>query len=331
MLLLTAFSPGYLLRQAAGQWRIVRRRRKLTEVLPSLAPEQRAKIVLVRDAAAFGRDRVGLKAGRSFTTYYDTGGRPVSYVVSACPKDKLEPVTWWFPIAGRVPYKGYFKLEDARAEKARLEARGLDVSLDGVAAYSTLGWFADPLFSSLLAWPDFRLAELTIHELVHGTVYSKRDGDFNEGLASFIGGEAALRFLKERDGPEAPSVREAEALRDDDRRVEVLLRGVQAKLKELYASGLPLEEKLRRRETAFAEADKDFKELRPALHSSEYDGLMHGFNNAVLLANLRYEGGDLFEKAFREEDGDFARFLRRAKKAAKAKEPLKAMAEPAAP
>jgi predicted aminopeptidase len=158
------------------------------------------------------------------------------------------------------------------------------------------------------------LAELILHELVHGTVYSKKSGDFNEALASFVGGEAALAYFAVRDGPEAPSVAEGRRLRERDRHDEEFFRKLHAELAELYAGPLARDAKLAAREDVFAKARAAEPELVPA-----------GFNNASLLGELRYSGLDVFEKAFEKEGRDFRRFLERARRAARSKDPFGAM------
>ncbi len=321
-LALCGCSPGYVMRQARGQLRLLRRREPIEKAAARLGPEARSKLDLIAEARRFGEERIGLAKTRSFTTYVDLGDRPVTYVVSACPKDSLEPVTWWFPIAGKVPYKGYFERAQAEQEKAHLESQDLDVALGGAAAYSTLGWFSDPVYSTMLEMSDFRLAELVLHEMTHATVYSRHDGDFNEALATFVGGEAALRFFRERRGEDSPGLREGKKLMERDRRVDAVLKRAKAELEALYRSPKTREEKLRERAALFASGRARLAEVLPGAAG---DGPLDEPNNAKLLAELRYSGVEAVARAFEEEERDFARFFARARRAAKAEDPFAAL------
>lgn len=282
-------SGCYLAKQAEGQLHIMLSQRPVEGMLedPGVPAETRAKLRLVRDIKSFGEAHMGLTRSGSYTRYYDTGGKPVSYIVSACRKDRFEPYTWWFPIVGTVPYKGYFRRADAAAEARALADQGYDVSLRPVAAYSTLGWFADPVLSTMMDDPEEDLAALILHELTHGTLYLPGGTDFNEGLASFVGYQGALEFARWRFGPRSPVyARAVEAFADEERR-DARAKEIFRKLEELYASELPSEEKVRRRDE------------------------VAGFrvNNAEVLMGRRYGRYDEFRSIFEQAGGEWERFF----------------------
>lgn len=325
---LLALGGCYYLAQARGQIDILTGREPVDAVLASgkLGAADLGKLKLVAEAREFGERTVGLAKSDNYTTFYDTKGRPVSYVVSACRKDRFEAATWWFPIVGTLPYKGFFSLDDALAEARSLEAHGWDVSVRTVAAYSTLGWFSDPIFSTMLKNDDAELVALILHELTHGTVFATGHGDWNEALATFVGEEAARQFFRARFGEGSAELKEAEARFEDLARVDAFAGRVHGRLQKLYASGRPAEEILSLREQAWAEARDEFEAVRRTLRSRDWDGLYRGrINNAEVQAQRRYGRLEEFAKAFERAGRDWAAFWTKMREAAKAEDPFKAM------
>jgi predicted aminopeptidase len=177
---------------------------------------------------------LGLRLRGQYTSYAEwAGDRVVTSVVATRPGE-IEPAGFRFPIVGEVPYKGFFDAARAEAEAASLRAQGLDVCVVPVPAYSTLGWFDDPVTTPLLRLPPGRLAETLLHELVHATVFAESAARFNEGVATFVGQEAALRFFEARDGAGgASAARERERVAESRRVADVLGR-LRAAIAELY-------------------------------------------------------------------------------------------------
>jgi predicted aminopeptidase len=202
VLLLPALCGCYLVTQAMGQLRVLLNSQRIQTLLtdPKVPDDVKLKLRLVHEIKEFGEDELGLKPSRNYESFYDTKGQPITYIVSACRKDRFQPHLWWFPIVGDVPYKGFFAKEDAVAEAKELETQGYDVSLGTAAAYSTLGYFPDPVLSTMLEYPEEQLVALLLHELTHGTIYLPGGTDFNEGLASFVGWQGALEFARRRHG-----------------------------------------------------------------------------------------------------------------------------------
>ncbi len=183
---------GYYLQAAKGQYQILADREPVARLLASSdTPEAlRHRLDLADRVRRFAIERLGLQGTRTFTQYTDIGRRYVVWNVVAAPAYDLAPKTWCFPIAGCVAYKGYFDEIDAHAEGDTLRAEGLDVIVYGVKAYSTLGWFADPLLNTYIHDPESALIAIIFHELAHQLVYVQNDSAFNEAFATAV--ETAL-------------------------------------------------------------------------------------------------------------------------------------------
>ena len=192
---------------ARGQLRVITNSTPIAEIAEHPRPADPQRHTRLRFVAAvrdYGRERIGLDVRDQYTCFYDTGGRPLSWNVSASPPDRFEPYLWRFPIVGAVPYKGFFEIDRAQKERSILQSKGLDVSLSQVSAYSTLGFFADPVLSTMLKYSDDSLATLLLHELTHATAYAPGHTDFNESLATFVGRRGSLDFLSEHYGASSP-------------------------------------------------------------------------------------------------------------------------------
>jgi predicted aminopeptidase len=190
----------FVLRGAYEQGRLMLRRRPLTEALAdSTLPEAwRENIRLVIEARTFADTALGLAPGASFTTFAEVGRDTLVLVLSAAPKDALEPYRWWFPIVGSVPYHGYFSRARAEAAVRDFEARGYDTSLRPAAAFSTLGWFNDPLLSTTVRGHRAAVVETVIHEMTHTTLYVPGATPFDESLANLVGHRGAEAFFRAR-------------------------------------------------------------------------------------------------------------------------------------
>jgi predicted aminopeptidase len=190
----------YLARAGWAEARILWRRHPIAALAadPATDAKTRGKLGLVLAARGFAADSLHLTTGESFTTYSALDRDTLVLVVSAAYRDTLAFHTWWFPVVGSVPYKGYFHAADALAEAASLEREGYDTIVRPASAFSTLGWFNDPLLSTTLAEDSASLANTVIHELLHNTFYAPGSSAFNESFANFVGSRGAERFFMER-------------------------------------------------------------------------------------------------------------------------------------
>ncbi len=192
----------YGIGQGVGQMKIVWNARPIKEVLndPAVNDSIKAKLLYIEEVKKFAIDSLGLKPSRNYTTFFDQHGKPVLWVLTAAEKYQLKPYEWKFPVIGTVGYKGFFDVEKGKKKEKELDALGYDTDLGVVSAWSTLGWFRDPILSGMLRRSEGQLAELIIHEMTHATLYIASNVDFNENLASIIGEEGAILFLQHKYG-----------------------------------------------------------------------------------------------------------------------------------
>lgn len=225
----------YYAHVAKGQGELVVNRRDVSKVLrdPSTDATTRQRLALSQEARRFATDHLGLPDNRSYTSYVKLDRPYVVWNVFAAPRFSVSPVQHCFPFAGCVAYRGYFTKQKAQAEAARLEASGDDVYVGGVPAYSTLGWFSDPILSSMMRWDDDELASTIFHELAHQLIYVKDDSAFNESFASFVQ-EEGLREWRQSRG--LPPQDDHEKTMDDG--FTWLVMDLRDRLKTLYASGV---------------------------------------------------------------------------------------------
>jgi predicted aminopeptidase len=291
LLLSSCWTGNYLAQQGVGQLRILNGRRKITDVIAdrSTSADLRARLSLARAARQFGVERLGLRGGDNFTRFYDTGGRPVAWNLTAAPKDSLQPVTWNFPIAGRVPYLGFFREADANREAARLRAAGFDVYVRDVSAYSTIGWLSDPVYTSMLDGPPERIVEVVLHEMFHGTVYLPGAGSWNESLATFVGLQGAARFFAESGRADVGPKMFADAKRHTEtaRMFSDFLRPFVVELEALYRAHPP--DLPARRAEVFAKIRAEFLRRWPGREKASFlNGDQGGLNNAVIASFAVY-------------------------------------------
>ena len=202
VLLYLALTPTgrYLSRAGWEEARILWRRRDIADIVADTAvpAATRAKLRMVLDARAFASNVLGLKVGHSFTSFSQLDNDTLVLVLSAAYRDRLEHYRWWFPLVGSVPYKGWFDFDVARREEANFQSRGFDTYLRPASAFSTLGWFNDPLVSTTLRSDTLALANTVIHELTHNTYYAPGQAEFNESFANFVGARGSREFFRAR-------------------------------------------------------------------------------------------------------------------------------------
>jgi predicted aminopeptidase len=295
-------SPVYLAKAGWAEMKILRGRRPLTEVIEDRRTDEdtRRKLLLARQARAFAIHKLGLDAGDSYTSFTQLETDTLAWVLSAAHKDRLESKTWWFPIVGRVPYKGYASQNGAEKARRKLDAEGLDTYLRTTSAFSTLGWFADPLLSSLLRYDEVDLVETILHELSHNHLFVPGQVRFNESFATFVGRVGAIRFFCGPDGTpqDPPECQRAQERWKDYQAFSSFLDGFITELRAVYSDpNLSVEEKVAGREALFREYQQRYlpEAQAPEAEASTQgvSPLVRGFlgrplNNAILLARMRY-------------------------------------------
>jgi predicted aminopeptidase len=278
--------------------------------------ENAAFVQRIGDIRRFAMEELGLRESANYTRYVEIDRDYLAAVVSASARDSFTRHEWWFPVVGAVPYKGFFNPEDARKEAEKLRKKEKDVWVRGVDAFSTLGWFRDPLYSYMRDYPAHRLAELIIHELLHATVFLKGRVQFNEELAEFVGTEGGRLYIAKTFGVDSEEYRRIMASKGDNAAYAAFIRGLINELEVLYAGGLGKEEKLQQKEAIIQEAQKRFEENYDTLFQSDnYRGFAKlPVNNAYLeLFRLYYEENHYFQDLYERSGRDLPRFIAAAK------------------
>ena len=305
---LAGCEAGYIARAAYEESLLLWRRQPIDGVLArgDLSPEVRASLETVLKVRGFAQDGLGLNVGGAYTSISEVDQGAIAWVVMAAPRDSLEPYTWWFPIVGRIPYRGYFNRDRAEAEAAEMEQRGYDTMVRPAVAFSSLGFFNDPLLSNLLRLDRVELAGVIVHELFHRTYFLASDVMFDESAATYVGSAGAVKFFEAAAGPGSADAEAARGVLDADLKFARFLNDEATRLNGLYKSGLPREEILKRRATLFAAINADYARLKPHLSGLErFDLDKQPINNAVLINYLIYfHDLDSFAKLDRIYGGD---------------------------
>ncbi len=304
----------YLSHGAWEEAKILSRRKPISDILadPSTSPEVKAKLTVVEAARKFAHDSLGLNTGKSFTTYSHVEHDTLVLVLSAAYRDKLVPYTWWFPIVGRVPYKGFFDFAAGRQAAADLAERGFDVYLRPSSAFSTLGFFNDPLLNTALSADSMELANTVIHEVTHNTFYAPGSVPFNESFASFVGARGAAQFFRARGDSAAAAT--VDARWHDDK----ILGAFWASLSHTIDSAFKAHPndraaRLGVRDTIYAAARKTLTDsIAPMLSTvSPIYAQRVRLDNAALLAHQIYGSGlEDFDRLWEKNGYDLRRTIR---------------------
>jgi predicted aminopeptidase len=323
-------SGCYLMQAAGGQMAIAAKREPIAKVLldAHTPPELRARLEYVAAARDFASRELGLPDNDSYRSYADLGRPFVVWNVFATPEFSVEPRRWCFPIAGCVVYRGYFNEESARRYARKLRRHGDDVAVGGVAAYSTLGHFKDPVLSSMLGWSDAQLAATLFHELAHQVVYIPGDSEFNESFATVVEEAGLERWLAERQRTQELAVWQQQRDRQAD--FIALLLKARDKLRTLYQSALPDDEKRNRKQYEFGELKLDYAKLKQ-LQWNGYGGYDRWFErtltNAHLVSAATYYGCvPGLRRVLNEVGGDLPRFYDAVKQLAREDRSARALA-----
>jgi predicted aminopeptidase len=302
-------SVSYYGQLASGQLQLLRAREPVADVVadPSRDQKLRAHLAQSQKARTFASEHLHLPDNQSYRLYADIGRPYVVWNVFVTPEFSLKPQNHCFPIAGCVAYRGYYSQSAARGEAAMQRLQGMDVSIGGVEAYSTLGWFNDPIISSMMGWGDERLATLIFHELAHQRVYVKDDTEFNESFASFVEQEGTRQWRASRGL--APD-NGAQVQRRDQ--FTQLVLDTRTRLETLYALPLPADQMRQRKAAEFERLRSEYRQLRDSQWAGDrrYDAWVNApMNNARLLPFGLYDQWvPGFSALFQQEGGDWVRF-----------------------
>ena len=294
-----------------GHWELLRKREPIAELLRSgtLAPELRARLELLTEVRRFAVSALALPDNDSYTSYVDLQRDFVVWNVFAAPEFSLDLHESCFLFVGCLSYRGFFAQDDATAYAAGLRQQGYDTYIGGVAAYSTLGWFDDPLLSTMLRWETPRLIKVMLHELAHQVVYLRGDTAFNEAFATAVAEQGYRRWLAHTGN--AANAESPDSERREADFIELVLseRGA---LAGIYASGESSEAMRTRKAATFAELEQRYAGWRARWNDYRgYDDFTTGLNNAKIASLVAYHDRvPAFEAILAGVDYDFAAFYR---------------------
>jgi len=248
---------SYLTQAMAGHFRIMNSRKPVEKILETDKVDQASKnkLLLALEIRDFAIRELSLPENKSYTVYSEIKGEYPGWNVYAAPEFSVIPKTWCFPIAGCVVYHGYFKKEKAVKFANKLEDKGFDVYIAPFGAYSTLGYYNDPILSNHLRYDSIRLAELIIHELAHQRFYDKGNSQISEGFAVTVERAGVLRWLESLERPDQAE-RAKISWDRDDRNIERILK-TRNELNEVYLSGLDTLAMVQKKDSMLTELSQD--------------------------------------------------------------------------
>jgi len=317
---------GFYQQAVSGQMRLLAAREDVDEVLgrPDLEPELRVALLDSKAVLAYAHDALGLAADGRYSDYVALDRDYVVWNLVVTPIDSVAPRTWCFPVAGCVSYRGYFSEARAQANAAMFDPAEFDTWVGGVPAYSTLGWFDDPLLSSFIFWPPPARAELLLHELAHGELYVGGDTEFNESFATFVAQTALPGYLGDADDAALEAHRQ---LGRERRRFNSLLLLLRDRLSADFDAldALPVNERrLKARQlsdTRYTQASACFKQVADEFRDPRWSRYFEAEPNLARLSLVgayhRWVGA--FHTLFVQSQSDYQRFFQAAAKLAESR------------
>lgn len=303
----------YLSHLGKGQIEIIYNREKIDDLIETkkYSEEWTEKFELVRDARSFAIEKLALSPKGGYQYFTKLERNEVGWHVTASEPLSFDSYTWWFPIVGSVPYKGYFDLEKVKEEEEKLIKKGLDTRLRITAGYSTLGWFSDPLLSPQLRLRKDELVALVIHEMAHATLYWNGDSVFNESYASFVEETGTKMFYSRGLYEKEQEILETRSrAKKENEFIHSEIRKTAEELKGLYSSDLKREKKLEKKQEIIEEYRKrilNSKDKIKFLNKEKFAKVK--LNNENFTGVLRYHsGGKFFQHLLEESGSDFSIF-----------------------
>jgi predicted aminopeptidase len=306
-------SVGYVLKSAYFQAELLGKREPIQDLRSQdqFNEDELRALDRIRDVKHYGAE-IGLKATDNYDTFAADWDRKI-WNLSACEELEFKPKKWTFPIVGKIPYLGFFRRQDADPWIKRLENKGYETYIRTAGAYSTLGWFKDPVLPGMLKWNDYRLADTVLHELAHATIWIKGSVKFNESFANFVGEVAAFEYLDNRFGPTSTQMLNALKNFEDLQKWRALLRDLYQDLDTVYSNQtLNDSEKRRQKEALFASMTERVVMAQFQNPDRFHRAVAKGtWNNARMIQYKTYNHNrDYFRAIYEQENRDLLRFMR---------------------
>lgn len=309
---------GYYLQSIEGQMQLLQERQSIAAVIanPTTPPTLNAKLTRVLEIRDFASRELKLPDNSSYRGYADLRRQYVVWNVFAAGEFSIKPQQWCFPIAGCVGYRGYFAKAEAEAQAREMRDEGLDVFVSGVSAYSTLGWFDDPVLNTFIHYPEYELARLIFHELAHQVAYAENDSKFNESFAVAVELEGVRRWI----AAHGDNKMRAKFERSQLRRTQFaeLVLNYRSELGALYRERLAPDAMRNRKAAVFAAMKQDYQRLKIEWGGfAGYDRFFHSVNNANLASVAIYHAlVPQFQQMIARHNGDLAAFYDEVKRLA---------------
>jgi predicted aminopeptidase len=312
---------GYYAQAIHGEYEILAHRKSIEKLIADSRTPAKLKeqLQLVQRLREFARTDLKLPVDGNYDKYVDVHRKYVVWDVQAAPEFSIAPKTWHYPFVGTLAYRGYFSEKEARAYGDRLRKEGFDVYVDGVEAFSTLGWFKDPILSTFINTSEPELAEILFHELGHKRVFASGDTDFDEAYATEVGQEGARRWLRMKG--DSKLLEDYEALIARDSQFVHLIMATRERLQKVYAGSPAQVAELRReKQNVFDDLLRQYADLKAGWggYSGYDDWFSHDLNNAKLntVANY-YDYLPGFDRLLHENGGDLEKFYAAVERLAK--------------
>ncbi len=300
----------YVTKQGYYQVKLLWGQQPISEALQrdAISHQQRENLKLILAIKDFATQDLAFLQNNNYTTV-NLQWNHTLYSVSGSKPLRFEPYTWWFPIVGKVPYKGFFDKSDAIKEKARLTSKNLDVQMATVSGYSSLGYFQDPVWPQMLDLPTVFLVELIIHELAHATIYFKNQTDFNESFANAVGKIGALAFLKKHFGKKSQEYQSAILIYDDEALYNTHMWQLYQQLEAIYKSEQSSIEKQTLKKQTISYSIATYRNI-PFSTSYFKNRILTGINNASLMSFKRYHSEqNNFERLLSHCEHNWRKFI----------------------
>lgn len=302
-------APSFTLRATTEEYKILSKKESLEVLLQQkeTSEQLRHKFKLVIAARDFASAN-GLQPRGSFSEYADINRDVLVWVLSAAPQTSLQAYNWWFPIVGSIPYKGFFVESEAKEYALSLKEQGYDIFLRPSPAFSTLGWFKDPLLSTYIDFDDVNLVTTVFHEIFHNTVWIPGDAFFNETAANVVGYLFAAEFFESLQSPQQAQL--ARDLLADELRFATFLDSLNSELEQVFNNNqLSDAQKREAKQNILETARNTWIQQEALLKTASYKNAVSKLNNAVIIAFRIYLlRPNLFIQLY-EKDTDLKRFI----------------------